>query len=330
MPTSALGVCTPVLTRDTDSQPEKHLKGPKPPKLLPQRSRFPQKHKGPFNPTNMALVTVPLAPSQLPRTSSLASPIDANRVVHALWLLKRSHKTRQWQRRWVVLRNCQLSYYKDLNEHKPCRVISRSHLLSYSAIAGSHNYHFAVYTSNRVLHLRADTLEAYVAWLAALEAFVEHDGPAHANDTSTVHDAEFSGSDDGHGSSSVSDGSRRADEAPVEDIQALSLDPYEYVIEKGYLLRLRKRYNQWRRLYVVLTNTHVYFRRHSNQKTPHRTVLVAEIVDVIELDPLLRSKRWCLMVITPTKRMRFCAASEDEMVRWLAALKALAAQHGDR
>lgn len=230
----------------------------------------------------------------------------------------------------MVLRNCQLSYYKDLNEHKPSRVISRSHLLSYSAIAGSHSYHFAVYTSNRVLHFRADTLKAYQPWLAALEAFVEHDGPAHANDTSVVHDADFSGSDDENGSSGNSEASQRNEEMPVTEVLALSLSADEYIIEKGYLLRLRKRYNQWRRLYVVLTNTNVYLRRHSQQKAPHRTVLVAEIVDVIELDPLLKSKRWCLMVITPTKRMRFCAASEEEMVRWLAALKALAGQHPDR
>ena len=39
--------------------------------------------------------------------------IDDNKVLLSSYLLKRSAKTHQWKKRWVVLRNRQLSYYKD-------------------------------------------------------------------------------------------------------------------------------------------------------------------------------------------------------------------------
>ncbi|KAK7680494.1 hypothetical protein QCA50_016493 [Cerrena zonata] len=79
----------------------------------------------------------------------------------------------------------------------------------------------------------------------------------------------------------------------------------EYIIEQGYLLRLRKRYNQW------------------HLSKPYKVIPIQDIVDVIELDPLSKTKNWCLLIITPEKRLRFCADSEEEMIKWLSALKTL-------
>ena len=43
---------------------------------------------------------------------STLSTIDNNKLLISTVLYKRSRHTRQWKKKWVVLRKCQLSYYK--------------------------------------------------------------------------------------------------------------------------------------------------------------------------------------------------------------------------
>ncbi|ABN66781.1 predicted protein, partial [Scheffersomyces stipitis CBS 6054] len=282
--------------------------------------------------------------------------IDSNKVIVSSYLSKRSSKTHQWKKRWVVLRNCQLSYYKDSSEHKANKVINRANLQSFSRIPDNQKYHFAIYTNNKVLHFKTLEKAVYKNWILALEEFFKEnaeedeieDKEGKSSDkikTKENEDEEEDGDEeDGDQNSSQksqnlvslssnslsqlhpSQGTRQSLVMSVKRTNSYA-DEYseedEYLIEMGHLLRLRKRYNQWKRFYIVLTNKKLYFYKSESISKVYKVIDVRNIIDVIELDPMSRSKQWCLLIITPLKRIRFCASSEEEMIKWLSSLKAI-------
>lgn len=413
--------------------------------------------------------------------------IDSNKVIVSSYLSKRSSKTHQWKKRWVVLRNCQLSYYKDSSEHKANKVINRANLQSFSRIPDNQKYHFAIYTNNKVLHFKTLEKAVYKNWILALEEFFkenaeedeiedkegkssdkiktkenevqetkteipkkpefkrqltsqsyadnereeddededeeedgdEEDGDQNSsqksqnlvslssNSLSQLHPSqgtrqslvmsvkrtnsyadEYSGPEDPYLSSGVSDSQlqdsptfatapftlqhsikvaeedeeqeqgtdvmtkelpKQMENLIVEKVEIdkakksepesqkltkkespVSEEEDEYLIEMGHLLRLRKRYNQWKRFYIVLTNKKLYFYKSESISKVYKVIDVRNIIDVIELDPMSRSKQWCLLIITPLKRIRFCASSEEEMIKWLSSLKAIIMRNKNR
>ncbi|KAG5358619.1 putative PH domain-containing protein [Yarrowia sp. B02] len=102
------------------------------------------------------------------------------------------------------------------------------------------------------------------------------------------------------------------------------------LIAEGPLLRLKKRYNQWQRQYAVLTPEALSFYKSASSahehKKPIKTIPVAQLLDVVELDPLSKSKSFCMQLITPAKRIRFSLDSETELTKWLVAIKSIASE----
>lgn len=121
----------------------------------------------------------------------------------------------------------------------------------------------------------------------------------------------------------------------------------QHVIQKGYLMRL-KNLNQWKKFFIVLTNRNLLFYKiHNYGETinidyetliqeldnpdwkdskkvkvfPTKIIDLKNLVDVVELDPLSKSKKNCLLIITPTKRYRFCTKTGMELVNWLILFK---------
>lgn len=295
--------------------------------------------------------------------------IDNNKVLISSYLLKRTIKTHQWKKKWVVLRNCQLSYYKDSTEHKASKVFNEDSLLSFSTIPDNNKYHFAVYTNNRVLHFKVSDGDLYTEWTTILGRYFRdkcnRDNEAVRNQImqhtkekqpqflpNSATEIDYSG-DDQYLSSGVSDSpltprihgtltflplpslathpnEEDEDNENLSEITHLSISgdaqDKEYIIEQGYLMRLRKRYNQWKKFYIILSNQNMYFYKNQEDlrnSNIYKLLPVNDIIDVIELDPLSKSKIWCLLIITPLKRLRFCASSETEMIKWLSALKIL-------
>lgn len=216
--------------------------------------------------------------------NSTARELDENHVVMSSWVHKKSMKTHQWKKRWAVLRNCQLSYYKSSSEHKPSKVINKNDLLSFSRILDSHKYQFAIYTSKRLFHFKVDTSELCDQWNDALESVI------HVDEDSD-------------------------EEQPNFERSELS---EEYVVEEGDLER-RKRYNQWKKNYLMITNKNLYLCK-SKSENPYKVISVDRLLDVIEVE---KGKPWCLMLITPLKNFYFGAGSEQEMTKWLSAIKAV-------
>jgi len=47
------------------------------------------------------------------------------------------------------------------------------------------------------------------------------------------------------------------------------------------------------------------------------------IVNAAEVDPISKSKNFCFQIITDDKTFRFCASDEEELDRWLGAMKSV-------
>lgn len=277
-------------------------------------------------------------------------------LIYSGALYKKSTKTHSYKKKWFVLRNSQLSYYKDSKEHKPLKVFACSDIQSFDP-RNERTFeqpHFTIYTSKKKLHLYAENQREYDLWKEGLNQVIgkqdfktEHPPPL------LFSEGVFSGAEDPNYTSCASDhqSSPQNDthmgeafktfQDTKEKKELLSAEAgKEIIVEKGRLLRLYKRLNQWKKLDIVLTNKALYIYKvnpkisETLQATssiehiiecanPIKIIKVLDLVDIIELDPLSKTKIWCLLIITKAKRIRFCAESESELVKWLTAIKML-------
>ncbi|KHC35603.1 Hap43p-repressed protein [Candida albicans Ca6] len=384
--------------------------------------------------------------------TSATSTIDNNKLLISTVLYKRSRHTRQWKKKWVVLRKCQLSYYKDSKEYKPLKVYHGEDLLSFSIIPDHTKNHFALYTSNKVLHFRAPDETTFHQWVDTLNEYFssqdnedddtqlldqqqqkeeeeeedslnkeeprvsdadpspeeDHDSqvsspPANNQQTLPIHSIQNKQQAQVRRSTSLTDSINTSTEfsdcsseawstidspitpgnavnmnngsslfntldVPNEEDERRRIEPslsshpsqppppiestknkpqsstpntdlVESVIEQGYMTVLKKKYNRnlTKRVYLVLTNVNlkVYktqedYRTDSQQQQQqqsfeliYKNYPINDILDIIELDPMTSKYQWCLLIITPLKRIRFCCHDEEDMMKWFSALKAV-------
>lgn len=57
---------------------------------------------------------------------------------------------------------------------------------------------------------------------------------------------------------------------------------------------------------------------------------LSTIISAVEIDPISKSKPYCMQIITEEKSYRFCAPSEEVLAKWLGALKSLLARRKDK
>lgn len=110
-------------------------------------------------------------------------------------------------------------------------------------------------------------------------------------------------------------------------VQNLEQD-LERVIWQGWLsfLRIRGGVRQWKRLWGVLRPRNLILYKDSSEYTAHRIFELSSIVNVVDIDPLSRSKANCLQLITEEKSYKFCAADEESLVQCIGAFKSLLAK----
>lgn len=235
----------------------------------------------------------------------MTDELDENKVLVLSWVLKKSVKTHQWKKRWAVLRNCQLSYYENASEHKPSRVINKNDLLSFAKIPGHHEYHFAVYTSKKAYHFQVDSAELFDQWISALRAVIL---PSHHDDDSN------------------DEGAALADEVPDLSELPKSKESREYLVEEGYLSVLKNKYSQWKKHYVLVSNRALYVCKSDDKnQQPEQVISVGRLLDVVEVDAK-KGRPWCLMLIESKKTHYLSALSEQELAKFLLAIKAVILQ----
>ncbi|KAJ5408881.1 hypothetical protein N7509_002764 [Penicillium cosmopolitanum] len=101
-------------------------------------------------------------------------------------------------------------------------------------------------------------------------------------------------------------------------------DP-ERVVCQGYLqgLRIKGTVRQWKRLWVVLRPKTLAFYKDDQEYSALKIISMSQVIDAAEVDPMSRSKRFCLQLIAEEKTYRLCAPDEESLARWLGAMKSI-------
>lgn len=120
------------------------------------------------------------------------------------------------------------------------------------------------------------------------------------------------------------------------------------VIWHGYLYCLKSKggVRQWKKLWVVVRPVNVAFYKTEEvilgvigmhciglkltvrqEYRAIRLIPLDTIIDAVEIDPLSKSKKHCLQLITEEKSYRFATAAETQLAKCLGAIKVTLAKH---
>ncbi|KAG2416447.1 hypothetical protein HFD88_007662 [Aspergillus terreus] len=101
-------------------------------------------------------------------------------------------------------------------------------------------------------------------------------------------------------------------------------DP-ERVVCNGYLqcLRIKGGVRQWKRLWVVLRPKSLGFYKDEQEYSAVKIIPMSQVIDAAEVDPMSRSKRFCLQIIAEEKSYRLCTTDEESLAKWLGSLKSI-------
>ncbi|CAK7562521.1 MAG: hypothetical protein SEPTF4163_000369 [Sporothrix epigloea] len=104
----------------------------------------------------------------------------------------------------------------------------------------------------------------------------------------------------------------------------LETDP-DRVVWQGWLWLLRSKggVRQWKDSWAVLRPRNLILYKDETEYAAQLIVPMSSIVDVVERDPLSRTKKHCLQVITEEKNYRFSAHDEETLIHCLGAFKSL-------
>lgn len=107
----------------------------------------------------------------------------------------------------------------------------------------------------------------------------------------------------------------------------LEQDP-DRVIWQGwlYFLRAKGGVKQWKHLWGVLRPRNLILYKNESEYTAHRIISLSAIVNVVDIDPMSKSKTSCLQIITEEKSYRFATHDEESLVQCIGAFKSLLAK----
>ena len=99
----------------------------------------------------------------------------------------------------------------------------------------------------------------------------------------------------------------------------------ERVVYHGwiYLLKSKSGVRQWKKVWLVLRPKQMALYKNEEEYTALLVLPFANIIDAVEIDPISKSKRFCMQVITEERNYRFCAVDEESLARCLGGLKSL-------
>lgn len=100
------------------------------------------------------------------------------------------------------------------------------------------------------------------------------------------------------------------------------------VIWQGWLWQLKSKggVKQWKDMWAVLRRRNLILYKDESEYLAQWIVQLSVVVDVVEIDPLNKSKENCLQIITEEKSFKFCAHDEESLIQFIGALKSLIAK----
>jgi hypothetical protein len=104
-------------------------------------------------------------------------------------------------------------------------------------------------------------------------------------------------------------------------------DP-ERVVWQGHLLFLKSKngIRQWKKLWMVVRPRNFALYKNDSEYSPIRIIPFSSVISAVEIDPLSKTKKHCLQIITDEKSYKFCVQDEDMLDKSLGAFKSLLAK----
>ncbi|KAK7530669.1 uncharacterized protein J3D65DRAFT_132210 [Phyllosticta citribraziliensis] len=102
----------------------------------------------------------------------------------------------------------------------------------------------------------------------------------------------------------------------------------ERVICQGwlYILKSKGGVRQWKKLWAVLRPRALGLYKNEEEYSATLILPFPSLLNAVEIDPISKSKRFCLQLIAEERNYRLCAPDEDALAKWLGALKSLLAK----
>ncbi|KAI0166128.1 PH-domain-containing protein [Xylariaceae sp. FL1272] len=112
----------------------------------------------------------------------------------------------------------------------------------------------------------------------------------------------------------------------ISQVSGLNLerDP-DRVIWQGWLwyLKGKRGMRQWKNCWAVLRPRNFILYKDESEYAAQFILALASVVNVVDIDPISKTKIHCLQIITDEKSYRFCAPDEESLVQCLGAFKSL-------
>ncbi|EAT82295.2 hypothetical protein SNOG_09960 [Parastagonospora nodorum SN15] len=105
----------------------------------------------------------------------------------------------------------------------------------------------------------------------------------------------------------------------------------ERVVYHGWLYALKSKrgVRQWKKVWVVLRPKGLALYKSDEEYSATHIIPFSSIIDAVDIDPVSRSKQYCMQVIAEEKNFRFCAPDEDTLAKWLGSFKSLLIRRKD-
>jgi hypothetical protein len=88
-----------------------------------------------------------------------------------------------------------------------------------------------------------------------------------------------------------------------------------------YVLKSKGGVRQWKKVWVVLRPKGLAIYKSDDEYSATLIIPFSSIIDAVDIDPVSRSKQYCMQVISEEKNFRFSAPDENSLAKWLGAFK---------
>lgn len=101
-------------------------------------------------------------------------------------------------------------------------------------------------------------------------------------------------------------------------------DP-DRVVWQGWLwfLKGKRGVRQWKDCWAVLRPRNLILYKDESEYTAYFILPLSAVVNTVDIDPVSRTKKHCMQIITDEKSYRLCAHEEESLVQCLGAFKSL-------
>lgn len=109
------------------------------------------------------------------------------------------------------------------------------------------------------------------------------------------------------------------------DERKVSASSDERIVCHGwiYLLKSKSGVRQWKKVWMVLRPKQLTIYKNDEEYTAQVILPFASVIDAVEIDPVSKSKAFCMQIISEERNYRFCAQDEESLTKWLGAFKSL-------